>query len=136
MNDDWSDPEQDLRARFKALRLSDTALAGSFETSWRAARLRLDARRPAGLLRRRTFLAAAGVTAVVAAAALVLTLDPPRPSIEEAIAQARELQNWSAPTDSLLTTTDLSISGTVPASAQGSRDPLEPSAGASSPHLR
>ncbi|PYQ09362.1 MAG: hypothetical protein DMH00_13130 [Acidobacteria bacterium] len=125
MNDDWSDPEQDLRARFKALRLSDTALAGSFETSWRAARLRLDARRPAGLLRRRTFLAAAGVTAVVAAAA-----------IEEAIAQARELQNWSAPTDSLLTTTDLSISGTVPASAPGSRDPLEPSAGASSPHLR
>ena len=89
MKHGWNDPERELRARFEALRLSDAALAGSFDTSWHAARSRLDARRPAGLSRWRALLTAAGVTAVVAAAALALTFDPPRPSVDEAIAQAR-----------------------------------------------
>ncbi len=136
MKHGWNDPERELRARFEALRLSDAALAGSFDTSWHAARSRLDARRPAGLSRWRALLTAAGVTAVVAAAALALTFDPPRPSVDEAIAQARELQNWSAPTDWLVTTTDLAISGIVPGPAPRSGASLEPSAGASSPHLR
>lgn len=130
------DPERDLRARFEALRLSDAGLAGSFDATWRSARRRLDARRPVGFSRRRVFFAAAGVASVVAAAVLVLTFGPPRPSIEEAIAQARELQSWSAPTDSLLTTVDFTFSGTVSGPAPGSREPLNPSTGASVPHLQ
>jgi hypothetical protein len=137
MKSGWDDPERDLRKRFEALRLSDAALAGSFDASWRAARRRLDARSSAGLSRRRVLFAVAGVTSVVAAAAaLVLTFSPPRPSIEEAIAQARELQSWSAPTDSLLTTADFTLSGTVPVPAPGSREPLDSSVGVPAPHLQ
>ncbi|HEU5180452.1 MAG TPA: hypothetical protein VFW45_06655 [Candidatus Polarisedimenticolia bacterium] len=108
------DPEQDLRARFEALRLRDAAGAGRFEAAWDAARRRLENRRFPFSFRKRMYLAATGVTAMAAAAVLIFVYRPPRPSVEEAILQAQELQSWSAPTDSLLEAAELANRKTIP----------------------
>jgi hypothetical protein len=130
MRNDAKDPERDLRSRFEALRLSDAAHSGRFEAAWSAARRRLEIRRSAAP-RRRIFLAATTATAIAAAAILIQSYRAPRPSIEEAIAQARELQSWSAPTDSLLDATEVSNPQTLPGS-ETAKSPGE-SPGASSP---
>ena len=108
------DPEQDLRSRFEALRLYDAVRAGRFEAAWGAARQRLENRRFPISRGRRIYLAASGAAAIAAAAILIFGYRPPQPSVEEAIAQAKELQSWSAPTDSLLDAAELASSKTIP----------------------
>ena len=133
MKNDGNDSERDLRARFEALRRYEAALSGDFEAAWSAARRRRESRSAAAPFRRRALLGAAGAAAVAAVALLIFTPGPQRPSIDEAIAQARELQTWSSYSDSLLPASDLSISQTAPGSAPGVTRPLTPATGPSSP---
>jgi len=96
--------DRDLRGRFAALRDEDAAGAPPF----RAARARPRERRVPFAL------AAVGLAAVVIVALLVAT-GPRRPlSDDAAIAQARALSTWTAPTDDFLRLSGLEIPNSVP----------------------
>jgi hypothetical protein len=129
------DPERELRQRFEALRASDAAEVGPFESLRRGALRRLERRGRIGISPRRAFLAAASATAMLLVVALVVRSRSQRPSIEEAIAQARELQSWTAPTDSLMTAADLAVRG-ASGSASESGSAMDSQADASSSDSR
>ncbi|HEV8337101.1 MAG TPA: hypothetical protein VGR67_11845 [Candidatus Polarisedimenticolia bacterium] len=129
------DPDRELRERFEALRASDAAEVGPFESLRRGALRRLKRRGRIGISPRRAFLAAASATAMLLVVALVVRSRSQRPSIEEAIAQARELQSWTAPTDSLMTAADLAARG-ASGSASESGSAVDSQADASSSDSR
>jgi hypothetical protein len=129
------DPDRGLRERFEALRASDAAEVGPFESLRRDALRRPERRGRIGISPRRAFLAAASATAMLLVVALVVRSRSPRPSIEEAIAQARELQSWTAPTDSLMTAADLAVRG-ASGSASESGSAVDSQADASSSDSR
>ena len=131
MRNEGKDSDRDLRSRFESLRRFDAARTGRFEAAWSAARSRQETPRSA-LPRRRRLLLTATSAVIAVAAAVILVRRPPRPSVEEAIAQARELQSWSAPTDSLLTAVDVANPQTLPNPEPTNSPGASP--GASSPH--
>ena len=107
MKDRMKDTDSRLREKFQALRRAEAPGAPSFGAT-RASAMERDARLPGRLLLGRPAWAALGALIfVVGAAAALYFRRPAAPSVEEAIAQARELQAWTAPTDSLLILTDL-----------------------------
>ena len=99
----------ELRKRFTALRAEDEASAPSFASVVRG-------RTDAPSVRRTRWVP---VAALVSAAALttVALLGPAvrhEPSLDEAIAQAQEIDSWTAPTDEWLTLSELEIPESVP----------------------
>ena len=101
MNDDRSE-NRDLAGRFDALREADANAAPSFADVWLAARREAASSSRATSGRARTWAAAAAVAAAVVVTAVGLTgRHDTAPSLDESIAQAKELSSWSAPTDTL-----------------------------------
>ena len=106
------DFDLDLRERFQALRRAEGGSAPAFDPARRPAKESATARRHGSRLRGR--LAWGTVTLLAIAVVTTLALwkrTPEGPTVEEAIALSRELQAWTAPTDALLLTSDLSIPG-------------------------
>jgi hypothetical protein len=104
------DPDHDLRNRFQALRRFEAASAPPLDSAMRPSLRREKSPRKTPSFRARLAAATAGLVTVVALTSMfIATRESRRPSLEEAIAQAREMSAWSAPTDALLVTTDLKI---------------------------
>jgi hypothetical protein len=126
------DFDPDLRGRFQALRQAEAAGAPDFDALRASAKAH---RMPARLglpLHWKLAWAAFGVFSVAFILVAVLWIHKPTvPSIEEAIAQARELQAWSAPTDSFLTLSDLGSSRAE--TIAPSTSPVPPDAPATQP---
>jgi len=100
-----SNDYRDLRERFAALRDEDAAGAPPI-----ARVLCGPAARPVRWVPVAALVTAAAMTAAV----LVLRSRGAEPSIEEAIAQARSISSWTAPTDEWLTLSGLEIPNSVP----------------------
>ncbi len=108
------DPDRDLHDRFQALRRADAASAPPFSTATRPATHSLASRWSALSPRARLGTATVGLATLAAIVSIVIATRPPgRPTIEKAIAQAREMGAWTAPTDALLVTTDLKIPDSI-----------------------
>jgi hypothetical protein len=103
-----SNDDRELRDGFAALREEDAASAPAFSEL-----LRRTASVPA---RRVSFVPVAvlGAAALVAAVALVALPRGADLSIDAAIAQAKSLSSWTAPTDSWLILSGLEIPDSVP----------------------
>lgn len=101
--------ERDLRDQFAALRDEEAASAPQFSGVLRGRPVQ-SAARPS----RRIPVAMLATAAVVAAVVLVTTSRRTEPSMEEAIAQARSISSWTAPTDAWLTLSGLEIPNSVP----------------------
>ena len=115
------DPDQDLRDRFQALRRSEAASAPSLDSAMRPSHRREKFHRKPRSFRLRLAAATAGLVSMVALTSIwIATRESRKPSLEEAIAQAREMSAWSAPTDALLVTTDLKIPDSNPKTPAGS----------------
>jgi ferric-dicitrate binding protein FerR (iron transport regulator) len=95
--------DRDLRGRFDALREADAALAPRFDDVLRRAR-RAAAAPPAAPRRSVRLWAAVGALAAAVAitAVLIAGRGPSEPDLATAIAQAKEMSSWSAPTDTFL----------------------------------
>lgn len=115
------DPDRDLRDRFQALRRSETASAPPFGSTMRSSRRgKMSPGRPVSF-RARLAMLAAGMAALAGIASIMITTrEAGKLSLERAIAQAREMGAWSAPTDALLVTTDLRIPDSIPKPLAGS----------------
>jgi hypothetical protein len=120
--------DRELRERFAALRDEDAAGAPAFSEVLRG-RTTSPATRRSRLIPVAVLAAAAVVTAVV------LVKPPGRGdgSIDAAIAQAKSLSSWSAPTDAWLTLSGLEIPNTVPSLSLSSVTLPEASAPATTP---
>jgi hypothetical protein len=104
------DPDHDLGDQFQALRRSEAANAPPFGSAMHPSQHREKSPRKPRSFRLRLAAATAGLMGVVALTSIwIATRESRKPSLEEAIAQAREMSAWSAPTDALLVTTDLKI---------------------------
>ena len=101
--------ERELREQFVALRDEDAASAPSFSGVLRGRTTASSARR-SRLIPGAVLATAAIVTAVVLA---VLPRGADR-SLDAAIAQAKSLSSWNAPTDDWLTLSGLEIPNSVP----------------------
>ena len=101
--------DRELREHFAALRDEDALSAPSLERVLRG-RTVLPSARPARWIPVAVLATAAVVTAVV----LVKSPRGADPSIEAAIAQAKSLSSWTAPTDVWLTLSGLEIPDSVP----------------------
>ena len=107
--------DRELLERFAALRDEDAASAPSFSGSLHGRTTRPPARRsrfiPVAML--------ATATAVTAVVLAVLPRGTDR-SIDDAIAQAKSLSSWTAPTDAWLTLSGLEIPNSVPSLSMSS----------------
>jgi hypothetical protein len=101
-----SEHDLELRERFEALRTSDAEAAPTFAS--------MRHRRPAP--RRIAWVPAVVLTAASIATIALLARAPGARSVsmDEAMADAKEIASWTAPTDPLLIVSDLSIPDTVP----------------------
>lgn len=101
-----SPEDREIAERFAALRATDARLAPRFDA--------LRRRPPAPA--RTPWPAAAALAAAVIVTAVVIVRAPLQrlPSLDDAIAQSKALTSWTAPTDALLTVSDLSIPSSVP----------------------
>jgi hypothetical protein len=121
MSNSSIDPDRDLRDRFQALRRSEAASAPAFGSAMLPSHRREKSPRKPGSFRARLAVATAGLATLVAITAILIAKRESRiPSLEKAIAQAREMSAWSAPTDALLVTTDLKIPDSIPKTPAGS----------------
>ena len=101
--------DRELRERFAALRDEDAAGAPAFSDVLRG--------RTTSPTTRRSRLIPIAVLAAAAVVTTVVLVKPPGGgdgSTEAAIAQAKALSSWTAPTDALLTLSGLEIPNTVP----------------------
>jgi hypothetical protein len=132
MNRDPRNDDRTLREQFQALRRAEASRAPAYEAV-RAAAPRHDSR-PPGLrtIAGRLAWSALGLL-VIGSTVVFWTHRSTQRSVEKAIAQARELQAWSAPTDFLLPA-DLAMSGMGAISGAGARESEEPST--THPHNR
>jgi len=103
MKRDSQDLDRTLRARFQALRRAEASRTPSYETVRAATRRQASRREGSRPMTGRLAWSALGLLLFFSTVALWSHLSTQR-SVEKAIAQARELQAWSAPTDSLLPT--------------------------------
>jgi hypothetical protein len=101
--------DRELRERFAALREDDAAGAPVFSELLRH-------RKASAAARRSRFVPVAVLGAAAVVAAVVLVALPRRAdrSIDAAIAQAKSLSSWTAPTDSWMTLSGLEIPDSVP----------------------
>jgi hypothetical protein len=101
--------ERELREHFAALRDEDAASAPAFPGVLRR-------KAPSSPARRVRFVSIVVLGAAAAATAFLLVVLPRGPdrSIEAAIAQAKSLSSWTAPTDRWLTLSGLEIPDSVP----------------------
>lgn len=104
--------DRDLVERFAALRATDARGAPSFGAVRRG--------RPSPA--RTPWLAAAALAGAAVVTAVVIVRAPleSTPSLDDAIAEAKALSSWTAPTDTLLTVSDLSIPSSLPSLAPAS----------------
>ena len=124
MNREPKNLDRTLREQFQALRRTDASRAPAYEAV-RAATLRPGSR-PHGLKTMGGRLAWSAMGLLVIGSTVVLwTHRSTQRSVEKAIAQARELQAWSAPTDFLLPA-DLAMSGMDAISGASTRESAEP----------
>ncbi|MCI0659284.1 MAG: hypothetical protein L0170_19695 [Acidobacteria bacterium] len=125
MNRDPRNLDRTLREQFQALRRAEASRAPAYEAI-RAATPR-HGLRSHGLrtIAGRLAWSALGLLVIGSTVALWTHRSTQR-SVEKAIAQARELQAWSAPTDFLLPT-DLAISGTGANPGKSAQESEEPS---------
>jgi hypothetical protein len=113
------DPDRMLRDQFQALRRAEASRSPAYEVVRAATSVpgsRSDGRWMFG---RRLAWSALVVLGLVSTVALWTHRSTQR-RVDKAIAQARELQAWSAPTDPFLSTTDLGDPGESGASGSGS----------------
>jgi|GEM_PF-1945943 len=123
MSRDPRNEDRTLREQFQALRRSEASRAPAYETI-RAAMPRHGSRPPGRkTIAGRLAWSAVGLLVIGSTVTLWSHLSTQR-SIEKAIAQARELQAWSAPTDFLLPA-DLAVSVTGANSGGSARESKE-----------
>jgi len=101
--------DRDLRERFAELRDEDAGSAPSFSGVRRGRATSTSPRRL-----RFAPVAALSIAAILTAGALVVVPRGPDRSIEAAIAQARSISSWTAPTDAWLTLSGFEIPDSVP----------------------
>ncbi len=107
--------DRDLRLLFEEARAKETAEAPPFELAWRAAARVAEGRRPRRAFQAmRGLAAAAGLAALLAAVAILRLPRSGEPTADAAIARARAIAAWTAPTDAFLEISDLAIPDSVP----------------------
>lgn len=120
--------DRELRERYQALRDEDAASAPSFSGALRGRNGDFTAR-PSRFIPVAVLATAAVVTAVV----LVRFPLGADPSVETAIAQAKSLSSWTAPTDDWMTLSCLEIPNAVPSLSLSSVTLPEVSTAATAP---
>lgn len=95
--------DRDLRERFDALRAADAASAPAFDDVLRRARGATARPERAPGIGMRAWAAVGALAAAIAiTAALLAGRGSSGPDLDTAIAQAKEMSSWSAPTDTFL----------------------------------
>jgi hypothetical protein len=112
MNRRPKDSDEQLRERFQALRSAEAGTAPPFNPEQRPGLEVFQPRRSGLRFGGRLAWGTMALVGIALFSTLAMWIRRPAgPSVEEAIAMAKELQAWTAPTDALLLTSDLSLPG-------------------------